>query len=467
MPEAGNLEAELSALQLLLRPDEIITPDSADYQPSIQTWASQKQLNPRLVVRPTSVESLSKVVAYLYSTDLEIAIYGHGFMSPSAKDALINTTALNDFHFDKHSELLTIGAGQTWEEVFRKLGELAPDYGVVGARTPCVGVGGTIMSGGFSWLSAEYGCISDPANMLDAKVVKYDGSIVWASSEPELLWALRGGGGGFGVVAQVVLRVFQYPQNIWAGPIMIPREKLQVVAEGIAQFTSKKIDPRVTMFLYIVKKQMLESIGADSDMLLIHAFDAHGEAHGRASFKWALDIPGAVDQTKITNLIGVANLQDKVLTVKGSMKQFWAPLMLREVTKDTIINAIEWSEDIERLDQSLGDCTFLIFELLSSRDSAGSTTSCAWPRPIGTKHILLIATGSPSTAGEDKEYLARDLAIHAASKILGEDAEKHYLPNGFEEFHDPKKIWGSHFSRLQDLRRQYDPRNKFKGAISA
>jgi len=129
MPEAGNLEAELSALQLLLRPDEIITPDSADYQPSIQTWASQKQLNPRLVVRPTSVESLSKVVAYLYSTDLEIAIYGHGFMSSSSKDALINTTALNDFHFDKHSELLTIGAGQTWEEVFRKLGEVAPDYG--------------------------------------------------------------------------------------------------------------------------------------------------------------------------------------------------------------------------------------------------------------------------------------------------------------------------------------------------
>lgn len=42
---------------------------------------------------------------------------------------------------------------------------------VVGARTPCVGVVGTIISGGFSWLSGEYGCISDPANMLDVKVV--------------------------------------------------------------------------------------------------------------------------------------------------------------------------------------------------------------------------------------------------------------------------------------------------------
>lgn len=61
-----------------------------------------------------------------------------------------------------------------------------------------MGIAGTIVTGGLSWLSAEYGCISDPANMLDVKVVKYDGSVVWASTEPDLLWACRGGGGGFG-----------------------------------------------------------------------------------------------------------------------------------------------------------------------------------------------------------------------------------------------------------------------------
>lgn len=63
------------------------------------------------------------------------------------------------------------------------------------------------------------------------------------------------------------------------------------------------------MFLYVVKGRLLESIGTDSDMLVIHAFDAHGEEHGRTSFQWALDIPGAVDETKTTALAGVANLQ--------------------------------------------------------------------------------------------------------------------------------------------------------------
>ncbi|KAL4778088.1 hypothetical protein BJX76DRAFT_366740 [Aspergillus varians] len=447
--------------------EEIITPESPDYQRCVKTWASQKQLHPRVVVRPTSAESLSRAIGYLYSTDLDFAIYGQGFMSPSAHDVVINMAAFNDFHFDKHSELVTVGAGQTWRDVCRKLEEVAPEYGVVGARTPLVGVAGSIMTGGLSWLSSEHGCISDPANLLDAKVVKYDGSVVWASSEPDLMWALRGGGGGFGAVAQVVLRAFKYPQNIWAGPILIPRDSLEQLADGVAQFLSKPLDPKVTMLLYVVKKKLLATMGAEKDMLLIHAFDALGEAHGRSSFQWALEIPGAIDQTKITNLAGVVGLQDKADAVKGSMKQFWAPMLLAEITKESIISAVAWFDEIQRIDESLADCTYVIFELLSLCDPAGSISECAWPRPSGMKHLLVLGTGCPSDAGPEKESLARTLAMQSASRQLGENQEPHHIPSGFEDFDDAKKIWGPHFSRLQRLRKRYDPRARFKGAISA
>ena len=69
---------------------------------------------------------------------------------------------------------------------------------LVACRTPCIGIGGSILCGGFSWLSAEYGLTSDPQNMLDAQVVKLDGQVIWASTEPDLLWALRGAGASFG-----------------------------------------------------------------------------------------------------------------------------------------------------------------------------------------------------------------------------------------------------------------------------
>ncbi|KAF9889041.1 hypothetical protein FE257_008018 [Aspergillus nanangensis] len=463
MTSSNEFEAQLSAL---VHPHEIITPASPDYQPSIETWASQKQQHPRIVLRPTSIDSLSQAIAYLYSTDLDFAIYGHGFMSTSAKDVVVNMTAFDEFHLDSHSELVTIGAGLTWAEVFRKLGEAAPDYGIVGARTPGVGVAGTIISGGFSWLSSEHGCISDPANMLDAKVVKHDGSVVWASAEPELLWALRGGGGGFGVVVQFVLRVFRYPQKIWAGPILIPREQLSQVAKGIARLVSEPVDPKVTMFFYVMKKRLLQSIRADSDMLVIHAFDAHGEGHGRANFQWALDIPGTVDQTRVMTLAGVADLQDQVQIAKGTMKQFWSPMLLRDVSEDIIMRTMKWFEEIEALNPSFADCTYVIFEILSSRDPAGSASRCAWPRPVGTKHILLLGVGCPSDAGPDEENVARELAIHAPEKVLGAGEEVHHIPSGFEDYHDPEKIWGAHFPHLQHLRRQYDPRSRFKAMIA-
>lgn len=71
--------------------------------------------------------------------------------------------------------------------------------------------------------------------------------------------------------------------------------------------------------------------------------------------------------------------------------------------------------------------------------------SCAWPRPSGMKHVLLLGTGCPSDAGPAKEKLARDLAIQAPSRILGDKAEIHVLPNGLEDYHDPTQVWLSLF----------------------
>ncbi|KAL2834698.1 FAD binding domain-containing protein [Aspergillus pseudoustus] len=466
MAESQTKDTQFNHLRSLLDTSEIITADSPEYKPQSQTWAYQKQRAPRLVVRPRSVESLAKVIAYLYSTQLDFAIYGHGYLSTSAEDVLVNMSAFDEFHVDPHSELVTVGAGHAWSEVYRKLESEAPGYGIVGARTPCVGVAGTIVTGGFSWLSGERGCISDPINMLDAKVVKYDGSVVWASSEPELLWALRGGGGGFGVLASVVLRVFPYPQDIWAGPILVPREHLDQVADGIAAFLSEQPDPKITMFLYVLKKKLLESLGTvHSDMLVIHALDANGEAHGRESFRWALDIPGAIDQTSITTLAGVAKLQDKIRTVKGTMNQIFAPLLLEDMPRETIINAVKWVESLAEIDKSVADCTYLIFELLGSRDPAGTNASVAYPRPPRAKHLLLLGPGCPSDAGPDKEKLVRELAINAPSRVLGDDAELHFMPNGYEEYLDPAKIWGVHFDKLRELRRKYDPQGRFKAPI--
>ena len=76
------------------------------------------------------------------------------------------------------------------------------------------------------------------------------------------------------------------------------------------------------MFLYVLKKELLDFLGAEQDVVVVHAFDAHGVEHGRSEqgFGWALALDGAVDGTKVMNLRGVADMQGEILSTALARK---------------------------------------------------------------------------------------------------------------------------------------------------
>lgn len=83
---------------------------------------------PRLTIRPATIDSLSKVIAYISKTTLDFAVRSQGYGSASAKDVLISLTAFDEFAFDRENEIVTLGAGQPWGEYYRKMETVAPDY---------------------------------------------------------------------------------------------------------------------------------------------------------------------------------------------------------------------------------------------------------------------------------------------------------------------------------------------------
>lgn len=105
------------------------------------------------------------------------------------------------------------------------------------------------------------------------------------------------------------LRARPYSQKVWSGPIYIPRSSLNEIVKGAVGLAKKELDPKVGMFMYLLERTIMKSLGADDDMVVVHCFDALGEEHGRNEFKWALDIPGSMDGTKVMNLRQVASLQ--------------------------------------------------------------------------------------------------------------------------------------------------------------
>ena len=189
---------ELDHLRSLLPASEVIERDGPGYSDQAAPWSVWADQRPPIVLQPKNLDSMSKVVKYLYDSDLDFAVRNTGTGSVSAKDVILSTHGFKDFKFDKASETVTLGSGYAWGEVDLLMEKHCPGYQLVGARCSWVGVTGSSLVGGLSWLSHEYGMISDPQNLLDMQIVLGDGRVLWASEEPELMWALRGGGGNFG-----------------------------------------------------------------------------------------------------------------------------------------------------------------------------------------------------------------------------------------------------------------------------
>lgn len=120
--------SEISQLKLLLKPSEVITPASSNFTSESVPWAIQKDEKPSLVVRPASLESLSKVLAYLSTSTLDFAVRSQGFGSASAKDVIISLTAFDEFDLDLDGAVLTLGAGQSWGDYYEKMEKAAPGH---------------------------------------------------------------------------------------------------------------------------------------------------------------------------------------------------------------------------------------------------------------------------------------------------------------------------------------------------
>lgn len=152
---------------------------------------------------------MATVVKALYTSDLDFAIRNTDTCSVSASDVILSTHGFKSFDFSAEDETVTIGAGFDWGEIDALLEEKASGWQVPTARCSWVGVTGSTTVGGLSWLSHEFGMISDPQNLLDMQVVLRDGRVAWAAKdgEEDLMWALRDGGGNFGIIFVGLLAV--------------------------------------------------------------------------------------------------------------------------------------------------------------------------------------------------------------------------------------------------------------------
>lgn len=182
----------------------LITPSDDDYASSSRLFYPMVTGKPAAVVRVASATDVSAVIGEAASRGLELAVRsgGHSLAGHSTVDdgIVIDVRDLNTLEIDTASRTAWAGSGLT--AVDFTLGAAKHGLGVGFGDTGSVGIGGITLGGGVGFLVRRYGLTID--SLLAAEVVTADGQILrtGAESHPDLFWALRGGGGNFGVVTR-------------------------------------------------------------------------------------------------------------------------------------------------------------------------------------------------------------------------------------------------------------------------
>ena len=177
-----------------------------------------------------SVADVRAAVLGARERDLPVAVHatGHGTILPFDGYALIETSGMAEVLVDPDRRIARVGPGARWGQVIAAAAPfgLAPLSG----SSPDVGVAGFTLGGGVGWLSRRFGLAAD--SLLRADIVTADGELVRATPDRngDLFWALRGGGGNFGVVTSLELRLFDVPE-VYAGTALFPIARAGAVLE--------------------------------------------------------------------------------------------------------------------------------------------------------------------------------------------------------------------------------------------
>jgi len=227
-----------SALETLRRDfgGDIIEPGGAEYDSASRSVLASG--SPVLVLRPGSVRDVRAGVRFAAGSGLLLSVRGggHGFAGFGTNDGGVvidlSELALVEV-IDKDRHIVRIGGGATWGQV---AAVLAPHgLAISSGDTKSVGVGGLTLTGGIGWKVRKYGLALD--SVVAAEVVTADGEVVRASAaeNPELFWAIRGGGGNFGIVT--TFEFAAHPTtDVCYGKIAFPASEAPTVLQGWAEY---------------------------------------------------------------------------------------------------------------------------------------------------------------------------------------------------------------------------------------
>ena len=263
MEQTTLVQSALRELKSRLRGDDVITPADNRYDAARKVWNGLIDRRPALIVRCSSAADVLTAVRVARAHDLLVAIRGGGHnvggTAVCEGGLVIALLGMNAIRVDPAARTVRADAGVRWRELDRT----TQTFGLAtpGGTDSEVGIAGLTLGGGNGWLMGLYGATCD--NVISVDLVMADGRFVTASDKEneDLFWAVRGGGGNFGVVTSFTYRLHSVGPVVLGGMVTYPFAQSTQVLQHYRECTRTAPD-ELTVYACLITSEDGEPVVA-------------------------------------------------------------------------------------------------------------------------------------------------------------------------------------------------------------
>lgn len=399
---------------------------------------------PLAIVCCSSISDVMQAVRFARRENLPFSVRGggHSVAGKAVADGalMIDLSRMKSIHVDPRRQTVVAQAGLTWAEFDRETEKfhLAATGGVISST----GIAGLTLGGGIGWLMGKHGLACD--NLISADLVNAEGRhmSVNASENEDLFWAIRGGGGNFGIVTAFEFRLHPL-ESVHGGIVLYPRSRAVDLLRRYRDLTLAAPD-ELTAYAALMT--------GDGTPMAAIALCHSGQRGAREDLTYVrLDDPPIADLTGEKKYSEIQSMLD--FTAPAGLHYYFTCPFLRELTDEAILSIVEHAESAPT------EQTQLVIEHMHGLASRVPVTETAFGlRRVQYSINVMPAWDNPALA---KKCIAWARNVAADMRSFGaSDAYVNYL--GDEGAAAIRASYGVNYERLSTLKTKYDPDNVFR-----
>ncbi len=436
----------------------LILEGDPEYERTRRVWNGMIDRRPGLIVRPRGAADVMAAVGFAREHDLLLSVRGGGHnvagFGTCDGGMVIDLSRMQQVRVDPRSSTVRVGGGATWADVDRETQVFG--LAVPGGIVSTTGVAGLTLGGGQGWLRRTHGMTCD--SLLSADVVTAEGRFLVAGDgeNTDLFWALRGGGGNFGLVTSFEFRAYPVgPMIAFAGPVY-PLESAGRVMSAVRDFAAQAPDEvNISTTWWTIPE--------------VPAFPP--ELHGRAVIVVGGVYAGPPErgetvlqplrqiETPLLDLSGTipyGGLQQMFdpFFPSGTLQYYWKSIYLAGLGDDVVRTVAEY---VARRPSSLSMVAIWALGGALGRVDAGSTATGSRGAPY---MVEILANWADPSDAETNIRWAREL--FADLERFGTGKTNVNFPGLGDDPGFGRAAFGNQWTRLVEIKRKYDPTNLFR-----